>query len=341
MATPSNTTSIPDAGLQLLTPDQITIVARLHDSSPYSSSYTEYIVSLVCPVHKVWWDITVRHSAVKNLQNELAAHAKALRADPEYVRLLRPVLAVNLTSNIHGSKSARAIRSRMPAYQIFFFTLLHTKLHLRDPHRSAISAVNALVKTVRQFVIMPSISIVPPLQHAPRLPTAPVATMNEVLLDTGVTPSAPVDDTELLTEAPLEPSAPSMDKVEAEQLAPSAAPPTNETHFVLAVPFIEAPNDEATIYNLSCAICLVVFGAMELHKPGTIVKTSCDHLFHAACIGHWIDQATTCPLCRIPIQHITGLQSNDEPEGKRASEGVLTTVADHFGPEAQGSALVS
>ncbi len=43
-----------------------------------------------------------------------------------------------------------------------------------------------------------------------------------------------------------------------------------------------------------CSICLEI-----CTHPITI---SCHHTFCYRCISHWIDQASTCPVCRTPIQ---------------------------------------
>ena len=44
------------------------------------------------------------------------------------------------------------------------------------------------------------------------------------------------------------------------------------------------PNEE------TCAICLeALSGALEL---------PCEHRFHSACIGKWLERAHTCPTCR-------------------------------------------
>ncbi|OQR91553.1 hypothetical protein ACHHYP_04582 [Achlya hypogyna] len=102
-----------------------------------------------------------------------------------------------------------------------------------------------------------------------------------------------------------------LDYDENNVLAEANAPSPDETLIPVGVPLSEAP-DMATLFNNDCTICLVAFSANEFQTAGQIVKTSCDHLFHATCIDSWIGMAkTTCPLCRKDIHHVTGLY-NDE-----------------------------
>ncbi|EQC30190.1 hypothetical protein SDRG_12042 [Saprolegnia diclina VS20] len=315
--------------LELVSPLQIAITPRLNTLRSYDV-HTEYMITLLCPLHKVWWDVTLRHSKLIALRADLVQHAKALKADPEYVRLLLPVLRIELPTTLFASTSHKRVQKRIRLYQDFFFALLHTRIHLMDPHRSAISEVRVLVQTVRKVIVLPSLGIVLPLERTQRVPTAPVATMNEVLPENGPTPSAPealdieVASAPDLNQLPPLPEATgaatskkladeTADQASCAGLIPTAAPPqpsedtSREATCVLAVPLSIAPND--AVNNAACPICLVLFGASELRQAGVIVVTSCKHLFHAGCIGHWIDQATSCPLCRVPIQHVTGLCS--------------------------------
>ncbi|KDO20826.1 hypothetical protein SPRG_13641 [Saprolegnia parasitica CBS 223.65] len=314
--------------LELVSPLQIAITPRLNTLRSYDV-HTEYVITLLCPLHKVWWDVTFRHSKLIALRTDLVSHANALKADPEYVRLLLPVLRIDLPKTLFASTSHKRAQKRVRLYQDFFFALLHTRIHLMDPHRSAISEVRALIQTVRKVVVLPSLGIVLPLERTRREPTAPVATMNEVLPENGPAPSAPdAEGAELasapdLNQLPPLPGAPkTLDDETADHvscaranLVPVAAAPQQLSEndamiCVLAVPLTTAPDDDS-VANAACPICLVPFGASELCQAGVIVVTSCKHLFHAGCIGHWIDQATSCPLCRVPIEHMTGLYSEN------------------------------
>ncbi|KDO19353.1 hypothetical protein SPRG_14873 [Saprolegnia parasitica CBS 223.65] len=316
--------------LELVSPLQIAITPRLNTRRSYDV-HTEYVITLLCPLHKVWWDVTLRHSKLIALRTDLVTHANALRADPEYVRLLLPVLRIDLPKTLFTSTSHKRAQKRVRLYQDFFFALLHTRIHLMDPHRSAISEVRALVQTVRKVVVLPSLGIVLPLERTRREPTAPVATMNEILPENGPAPSAPeapgaefasAPDLNQLPPLPEATGAPKTLEDETADypncaranLVPVAAAPRQLSEddtmiCVLAVPLTTAPDDSVT--NAACPICLVPFGASELCQAGVIVVTSCKHLFHAGCIGHWIDQATSCPLCRVTIDYVTGLCSEN------------------------------
>ena len=42
-----------------------------------------------------------------------------------------------------------------------------------------------------------------------------------------------------------------------------------------------------------CAVCLE-----EIDRAKSCVNLSCTHAFHKACIGQWLEQKESCPLCR-------------------------------------------
>lgn len=56
---------------------------------------------------------------------------------------------------------------------------------------------------------------------------------------------------------------------------------------------VEAKNSNA------CSICL------DDMPEEDAKKLICDHLFHEACIGKWLETAPTCPLCRLVVTNLT------------------------------------
>jgi hypothetical protein len=60
------------------------------------------------------------------------------------------------------------------------------------------------------------------------------------------------------------------------------------------------PYDESTFSeeeSLECCCCMVEFDAEK-----EIKRTPCKHFFHADCLGNWLKQAKTCPLCREDLE---------------------------------------
>ena len=53
---------------------------------------------------------------------------------------------------------------------------------------------------------------------------------------------------------------------------------------------------EAPPSTLTCALCLVGYEADDL-----LIRLPCEHFFHEACIGRWLETDCTCPLCRFTI----------------------------------------
>ncbi|KDO19352.1 hypothetical protein SPRG_14872 [Saprolegnia parasitica CBS 223.65] len=103
---------------------------------------------------------------------------------------------------------------------------------------------------------------------------------------------------------------PYTEAADAPPLTPIGTAPEMDDEIPVGVPLTEAPAVSA-LFNNDCTICLVAFTHDEFQTAGHIVKTSCDHLFHASCIDSWIGLAkTTCPLCRDNIAHITGLYND-------------------------------
>lgn len=47
----------------------------------------------------------------------------------------------------------------------------------------------------------------------------------------------------------------------------------------------------------ACCICLVRY-----NEESSIKRTPCQHIFHEECLGKWLQNNTTCPLCREDVQ---------------------------------------
>eukprot|EP00592_Proboscia_alata_P021469 CAMPEP_0194422184 /NCGR_PEP_ID=MMETSP0176-20130528/21438_1 /TAXON_ID=216777 /ORGANISM="Proboscia alata, Strain PI-D3" /LENGTH=1157 /DNA_ID=CAMNT_0039230709 /DNA_START=144 /DNA_END=3617 /DNA_ORIENTATION=+ len=60
-------------------------------------------------------------------------------------------------------------------------------------------------------------------------------------------------------------------------------------------------------YTKVCCICIGEFAPGEV-----IVATECEHIFHKQCCKEWLEQARTCPVCRVDIPNSLGLLNNDE-----------------------------
>jgi hypothetical protein len=50
--------------------------------------------------------------------------------------------------------------------------------------------------------------------------------------------------------------------------------------------------------DMECGICL------EWIELGFMTKTSCNHMFHHACIQQWYKRQHSCPMCRRDISHM-------------------------------------
>ncbi|KAI3458879.1 hypothetical protein Pfo_015542 [Paulownia fortunei] len=52
--------------------------------------------------------------------------------------------------------------------------------------------------------------------------------------------------------------------------------------------------------NARCTVCLA-----DYHEEDTLrILPICGHSFHATCIGIWLQQHTTCPVCRISLREL-------------------------------------
>ena len=45
--------------------------------------------------------------------------------------------------------------------------------------------------------------------------------------------------------------------------------------------------------RMECSVC-----KEEFSEGDTVKQLVCEHLFHAGCIGPWVESHCTCPLCR-------------------------------------------
>ena len=51
---------------------------------------------------------------------------------------------------------------------------------------------------------------------------------------------------------------------------------------------------------------------MEYKESEVIVQTPCDHIFHKRCCQEWLTLSRTCPVCRLDLPQVLGI---DEGEG--------------------------
>ena len=75
-----------------------------------------------------------------------------------------------------------------------------------------------------------------------------------------------------------------------QEVAPDVAAALPHQRFDAADAATAADNDEI------CAICYDSFFAGE-----TVAQLPCGHRYHAACVGSWLINATTCPTCRTEV----------------------------------------
>lgn len=58
----------------------------------------------------------------------------------------------------------------------------------------------------------------------------------------------------------------------------------------------DAPQDQSSgDHVMMCAICL-----LELEGNERVADLSCNHLYHAECLGEWVLKKNSCPLCQDP-----------------------------------------
>jgi E3 ubiquitin-protein ligase ATL6/9/15/31/42/55 len=54
--------------------------------------------------------------------------------------------------------------------------------------------------------------------------------------------------------------------------------------------------------GLECAVCLSPYADAELLR----LLPACKHAFHLTCVDQWLEQHSSCPLCRAPVLEFTG-----------------------------------
>lgn len=74
-----------------------------------------------------------------------------------------------------------------------------------------------------------------------------------------------------------------------------ALPSQNRTNNVVNAGKSANDSDSKREMAFDCSIC------MELNEEDVIVATECGHLFHKGCVSPWIQQAGTCPSCRVRV----------------------------------------
>ena len=47
----------------------------------------------------------------------------------------------------------------------------------------------------------------------------------------------------------------------------------------------------------TCVICLD-----DYQENNIIIKLLCGHKYHVLCLGEWVDEKKTCPLCNLPLK---------------------------------------
>lgn len=72
--------------------------------------------------------------------------------------------------------------------------------------------------------------------------------------------------------------------------------------------------------NAQCTVCLA-----EFHGEDTLrILPHCGHFFHVSCIDIWLQQHSTCPVCRISLREF--------PERKRLMQPLFSSaVRSHYG----------
>ena len=71
------------------------------------------------------------------------------------------------------------------------------------------------------------------------------------------------------------------------------------------------PFSKNLLYNPEENTCSICFD--EFKEDIDVSKLKCNHLFHFSCIDKWMEQQSTCPICRTEhdIQHIQHIQHYD------------------------------
>ncbi|KAK3016167.1 hypothetical protein RJ639_005651 [Escallonia herrerae] len=68
------------------------------------------------------------------------------------------------------------------------------------------------------------------------------------------------------------------------------------------------------VSRIRCTVCLA-----EYHAEDTLrILPFCGHFFHATCIDIWLQQHSTCPVCRISLREL--------PENKRLMQPMFSSA---------------
>ena len=95
---------------------------------------------------------------------------------------------------------------------------------------------------------------------------------------------------------------------EMQEEAEGSGPPPASAQAIRRLPTIVCQaEDLLDEQNRQCSIC---FG--DCHIGHKMVRLPCGHLFHGACIGPWLYQRCTCPVCRYELP----TDSTDYEEGR-------------------------
>ncbi|KAL6289398.1 hypothetical protein ACE6H2_006908 [Prunus campanulata] len=78
----------------------------------------------------------------------------------------------------------------------------------------------------------------------------------------------------------------------------------------------------SAVEDAQCTVCL-----MEYHGDDVLrILPSCGHSFHVTCIDIWLQQHSTCPVCRISLREF--------PERKRRMQPLFSSaIRSHYGTE--------
>lgn len=79
-------------------------------------------------------------------------------------------------------------------------------------------------------------------------------------------------------------------------------------------------------YPLECCICMEHFSSKDV-----IVATECNHVFHKQCCREWLQQARTCPVCRIDIPAaLDNAQANAQAHATREMDRIRDASRNHL-----------
>ena len=78
--------------------------------------------------------------------------------------------------------------------------------------------------------------------------------------------------------------------------------------FVEALPFFRFSSLKGSKQGLQCAVCLTEFEEMEILR----LLPKCKHGFHILCVDQWLENHSTCPLCRqkVSVDDLTRVNSD-------------------------------